>query len=313
MKIQVRNLINRFLPYLSLIVLFVVLSVIAPNFLTAGNLSSIVRQSAVITVMAIGMTMIIIAGAIDLSVGSLMGLAAICGTMALSGGSGAGAAMLISVVAGVALGTANGLLTTVLKIPSFIATLGTMGIYRGLALYWTNGIPITDLPRSFGTLAEGRFLAIPHPAWVLIVLAVLGHLVLTRTKIGRYCFATGSNRRAAIYSGVPVDRYLVFLFAISGGLAGLAGMIESSRLITGQPTAGQGYELLVIAAVVIGGGSLSGGEGSILGTIAGAFTMGLLSNGCNLLGISPFVQQILIGTIIVLAVSIDNYHRRKKI
>lgn len=308
-----RNLINRFLPYLSLIVLFVVLSVIAPNFLTAGNLSSIVRQSAVITVMAIGMTMIIVAGAIDLSVGSLMGLAAICGTMALSGGSGAGAAMLISVVAGVALGTVNGLLTTVLKIPSFIATLGTMGIYRGLALYWTNGIPITDLPRSFGALAEGRFLAIPLPAWVLIVLAVLGHLVLTRTKIGRYCFATGSNRRAAIYSGVPVDRYLVFLFAISGGLAGLAGMIESSRLITGQPTAGQGYELLVIAAVVIGGGSLSGGEGSILGTIAGAFTMGLLSNGCNLLGISPFVQQILIGTIIVLAVSIDNYHRRKKV
>ncbi|MGH9339559.1 MAG: ABC transporter permease [Acidobacteriota bacterium] len=313
------RLIYRFLPYWSLVILIIFFTLASPHFLTTFNVASILRQSAVITIMAIGMTFVIVSGSIDLSVGSMMALTAVLGTMLLSAlvepGGPAGlaiaAGILAAILAGLAAGWTNGFVTSALKLPSFIVTLGTLGVFRGLALYITDGIPVVNLPRSFGWLAEGEVLGyIPVPVVILSIMAVVFGLVLRKTRLGRYAFAIGSNPEAALYSGIPVQRYRTYCFLVAGGLTGLAGMIEASRLITGQPTAGEAYELRVIAAVVIGGGSLSGGEGSIAGTIVGAFIMGILSNGFNLLGISPFVQQIVIGIIIVLAVSVDKYQRR---
>lgn len=311
----------KFLPYWSLLLLFIFFALAAPNFLTTHNLAAVLRQSAVITIMAVGMTFIIVSGAIDLSVGSMMALTAILGTLLLTGADQAGfpaglsivAGILAAVLAGAAAGWVNGAATTALRLPPFIVTLGTLGIYRGLSLYITGGIPVVRLPRPFGWLAEGELAGIPVPVLILAAVALGGALVLNKTRLGRYCFAIGSNPEAALYSGIPVSRYRISCFVLAGALTGLAGMIEASRLITGQPTAGEGYELRVIAAVVIGGGSLSGGEGSITGTVVGAFIMAILSNGSNLLGISPFVQQIVIGLVIILAAAIDKYQRDRKL
>lgn len=314
------RVLYRFLPYWSLVLLIVFFAATAPNFLTTFNLAAVLRQSTVITIMAVGMTFIIVAGAIDLSVGSMMALTSILGTLALTvlvrAGLSTSSAILLSVLVAVASGLGagwlNGFTTSALRLPSFIVTLGALGIYRGLALYITEGIPVVDLPREFGWLAEGEVWEFfPVPVMLLALVSVVFAVVLRKTRLGRYALAIGSNPEAALYSGIPVARYRIWCFVLCGALTGLAGMIEASRLITGQPTAGEGYELKVIAAVVIGGGSLSGGEGSIAGTIVGSFLMGILSNGSNLLGISPFVQQIVIGVVIILAVTIDQYQRSR--
>ncbi len=307
-----RDMLKRFLPFASLISLFVFLSFASPYFLSLGNLSSVVRQTTVITVMAIGMTLVMASGGIDLSVGSIVGLAGVCGAFLIASAYPTSVALAGAVVAGMCCGLLNGLGVTGLKIPPFIATLGTLGIYRGLTLIMTGGIPVSNLKRDFGVLATGDVLGVvPVPLVFLILVALLIHFLLNYTKLGRYCYAIGSNSEAARCSGIPMKKSTVTFYAINGALTGLAGMIESARLVTGQPTAGEGYELRVIAAVVIGGGSLSGGQGSVLGTIIGSFIMGLLGNGCNLLGISPFLQQIIIGSVIVLAVTFDEFQRRR--
>jgi ribose transport system permease protein len=262
--------------------------------------------------MAIGMTLVMVSGGIDLSVGSIVGLSGVCGAFLIASQYPTIFALLGSVLAGTCCGLLNGTGVTSLRIPPFIATLGTLGIYRGLTLILTGGIPVVNLSRGFGVLATGNLLRIiPVPLVFLTVIALLIHFLLNRTKLGRYCYAIGSNPEAARCSGIPVRRCTIAFYAISGALTGLAGMIESARLVTGQPTAGEGYELRVIAAVVIGGGSLSGGQGSVAGTIVGSLIMGLLSNGCNLLGISPFLQQVIIGSVIVLAVTFDEFQRRR--
>ena len=212
-----------------------------------------------------------------------------------------------------AWGLINSLLITQLRVSPFIATLGTMGAARGLTLVITDGLPIVRLPRTFGFLGDGNLLQIiPVPLAILLALAFLTGYILTFTRLGRYAFAIGSNREAARYAGIPITRYLIAIYCLAGAFTGLAAMIESSRLMTGQPTAGQGYELSVIAAVVIGGGSLAGGEGSVSGTVVGAFIMSLISNGSNLLGVSPFWQQVLIGSVIVFAVAVDELRKRKQ-
>ena len=184
----------------------------------------------------------------------------------------------LSIVSGAAWGLLNSLVITLLKVSPFIATLGTMGVARGITLVITGGLPVTSLPASFGELGDGNILrVIPVPLAILIVLALVTGFILKYTRMGRYAYAIGSNVEAARYSGIPIRRYLISIYVFGGALTGLAGMIEFSRLMTGQPTAGQGYELSVIAAVVIGGASLSGGEGTVAGTIAGAFLMSLIS------------------------------------
>ena len=303
--------VQRLLPFLSLIALFVGLSISSPPFLTGTNLSSVVRQTAVINIMALGMTLIIVAGGIDLSVGAILAFAGMVGTKAMESGWGIPAGLLIGLAGGFAWGLVNGTLIVRLKIAPFIVTLGTLGIIRGVTLLYSGGLPVVGLPRGFSFLGEGTVLGLPFVLYLLVACALLTHVILQYTKLGRYAYAIGSNRETAVYAGIPVGFHTASLYAISGMLTGLAGMIEASRLMTGQPTAGQGYELQVIAAVVIGGGSLSGGEGSVVGTLIGAFIMGLLANGCDLLGISPYVQQAVIGAVIILAVTLDELRKRR--
>lgn len=304
-------MIQRLLPFLTLIALIIGLSIASPYFLTGTNLSSVVRQTAVINVMALGMTMIIVCGGIDLSVGSILALGGLLGTMAMERGAPIPVAIAAGILTGMACGLLNGLMTTRLRINPFIVTLGMLGIVRGVALIISNGLPVHNVPPGFSFLGEGNLLGVPFVLWILLVCGVAVHVLLEHTRHGRYAFAIGSNPDAALYTGIAVNFHTTMVYTLGGMLTGLAGMIEASRLMTGQPTAGQGYELQAIAAVVIGGGSLRGGEGSVIGTLIGAFIMGLLANGSDLLGISPYVQQAIIGAIIILAVAVDELRKRR--
>jgi ribose transport system permease protein len=308
-----RTSYEKFLPFVSLMVLTIVLSAFSRHFFTWQNLSSIIRQHAQIIIMAIGMTFVIASGGIDLSIGSGMALAGICGTLLMSVGVPIVWSVVVGCVAGLVCGAMNGLLIALLRISPFIATLGTMQVFRGLVLVMTRGLPVDEgIPRSFGILRNGNlFGVIPVPLVLIVVTGVLASLTLRYTRLGRYSYAIGSNVEAARHSGIRVAKYLVLIYAIGGFLAGLAGMIEFSSLVSGQPTAGAGYELRVIAAVVIGGGSLMGGEGTVSGTIVGALLMALILNGCTLLRISDFVQQIVMGVLIVLAVTFDQLRRSR--
>ncbi len=263
--------------------------------------------------MALGMTLVIITGGIDLSAGSILAVAGLFGTMAIKAGAPIPAAIFIGIATGLFLGFLNGVMIAQLRINSFIVTLGTLEAYRGIALVVSKGLPVHEIPESFSYIGDGTLLGIPVSLWILALCAVVMHFVLENTKLGRYAFAIGSNESAAYYAGVPINFHLTTVYAIAGMLAGLAGMIEASRLMTGQRTAGQGYELQAIAAVVIGGGSLQGGEGSVVGTLIGAFIIGLLSNGSDLLGINPYWQQVIIGAVIIAAVGFDELRKRKLI
>lgn len=302
--------LERLLPFATLLGLFLALSLASPHFLTRANLSSVARQTAVINMMALGMTLVMIAGGIDLSVGAMLAFCSLLGTMVLERGASLPVALLVAAGCGLGWGGVNGALTARLGITPFIVTLGMLGVIRGLTLIISNGLPVVDLPARFAVLGEGNVGPLPVPLLILAAAALLMHFLLRHTRLGRYAYALGSNPEAARYAGVPLGRYTVAVYAVSGLLTGVASMIEASRLMTGQPTAGEGYELRTIAAVVIGGGTLHGGEGSVAGTLVGAFIMGLLANGANLLGISPFWQQALIGAVIIAAVGLDEWRKR---
>jgi ribose transport system permease protein len=304
--------IKRFLPFASLVALCIVIAALEPRFLTGGNLASVARQTAVITVIAMGMTVVMVSGGIDLSVGSVLALSGVIGALAMVNGLPVIVGIAAAVATGVTCGLVTGTAIAMLRIPPFIVTLGAMGIYRGLALLATDGNAVVGVPTSFGYLAEGNlFGVVPVPLVIVLLVALATHFLLINTRPGRYCYAIGSNIEAARYAGIRVSRYQVLFYGLLGALTGLAGSIESARLVTAPPTAGEGYELRVIAAVVIGGGSLSGGQGTVVGTIVGALIMGVLANGANLLGISSFVQQVVIGAVIVLAVTFDEFQRRR--
>ncbi len=303
--------IQRLLPFFTLIVLFIALTIATPHFFTRVNLSSVARQTAVIDIMALGMTPVIISGGIDISVGSMLALAGLFGTMGIKSGEPIPIAVATGIGTGLLCGIVNGLLITQLRVNPFIVTLGTLGIFRGIALVVSKGLPVHEIPESFSYLGDGTLLGVPVSLWILALCAILMHFLLENTKLGRYTFAIGSNESAAYYAGVPIKFHVTAIYALAGVLTGLAGMIEASRLMTGQPTAGQGYELQTIAAVVIGGGSLRGGEGSVAGTLIGAFIIGLLSNGSDLLGVNPYWQQVIIGAVIIAAVGFDELRKRK--
>src|SRR5262249_4104070 len=268
-------------------------------------------QTAVINIMALGMTLIIVAGGIDLSVGAILGFAGWVGAGAMEAQAPYPLGILIGMAAGCDWALINGVSCVGRQIAPINVRRGTLGIVRGLTLLISRGLAVVELPRGFSFLGEGAILGLPFVLYLLVLCAALTHVILDYTKLGRYAYAIGSNRDAAIYAGIPVAFHTVSVYAISGMLTGLAGVIEASRLMTGQPPAGQGYELQVIAAVVIGGGSLSGGEGSVVGTLIGAFIMGLLANGCDLLEISPYIQQAVIGAVIILAVTLDELRKRR--
>ena len=310
-KKQYSFYIRKLASLLSLLIIVILLSILSPYFLTTENLLSIGLQMSVIAIMSIGQMWIIISGGIDLSVGSVLALSGVVTTLLISSGFDILSASLIGIMVGSLCGFINGFLIAVGKLPPFIATLGMMGIARGMALIITKGVPVFGLPDSFSVIGNGRIAnVIPIPVLIVLLLALLGHIVLTRTPFGRYTYAIGSNFEAARLSGIRTTRNLIYIYLLGGFLAGVAGVVLASRLSTGQPTAGTGYELDVIAACVIGGASLSGGAGTIWGAILGALLIGVLRNGCNLLDISAFWQQVAIGAIIVIAVFIDQYQKK---
>jgi ribose transport system permease protein len=296
----------------ALIVVFVYLSFASDNFLTSDNLFNVGQQTAVTAIIAIGMTLVIITAGIDLSVGAVAALAGVLGVkLMVDAGLPPNLAIAGGVLVGAAAGLANGLLVTAAGLAPFIATLGMMSVARGLTLIFTGATAVFGAPDDFRLLGQGEIGPVPIPVIALIVVAVLGHLVLTRTRLGRYSYAIGSNPEAALLSGIPVKRYLTGVYLIAGGLAGFGGMMAASRVNSGQPNFGIGLELDVIAAAVIGGASLFGGQGTVVGTLIGGFLIALIRNGSVLLNVNTFYQSVIIGVIIWLAVIFDQYRRRR--
>ena len=297
----------------ALIVVFAFLSFASPDFLTADNLFNIGSQTAVVAVIAVGMTLVIITAGIDLSVGSVAALAGVMGALLMSSyGLPMPLAALGGTLVGAACGLTNGLLVSVAGLNPFIATLGMLSVARGIVYIATDAQSVFGLPDSFRLLGQGVVAGgIPIPVVIILVVAIAGYVVLSRTKLGRYAYAMGSNLEAARLSGIPIRRYLTSVYVISGALAGFGGMIAASRVASGQPNYGIGLELDVIAAAVIGGASLFGGQGTVVGTLIGAFLIALIRNGAVLLNVNTFYQQVIIGIIIWIAVFWDQYRRRK--
>jgi ribose transport system permease protein len=269
-------------------------------------------QTAVVAVIAVGMTLVIITAGIDLSVGSVAALSGVAGAILMvSYGLPVPVGILGGLLVGAACGLVNGLLVAFAGLNPFIATLGMLSVARGLVYISTGAVAVFGAPEAFRLLGQGVLGPIPIPIIVIIIVAIVGYVVLSRTRLGRYAYAMGSNLEAARLSGIPIRRYLTSVYVISGALAGLGGMIAASRVNSGQPNFGIGLELDVIAAAVIGGASLFGGQGTILGTLIGAFLIALIRNGSVLLNINTFYQDVIIGVVIWLAVFWDQYRRRK--
>jgi ribose transport system permease protein len=288
-----------------LLVLCLVLWILTPHFLTVSNLLNVAQQTTIVAIIAVGMTFVIITAGIDLSVGSVLAVAGVVMATMLQKGVPLVLALLVGLGTGLLGGVLNGLLITMGKLPPFIATLGMMSMARGAALVFTEGRPVSGFSDAFRWIAVGEIWHIPVPVLVMLLVYALAHFVLTRTKLGRYTYAIGGNEEAAILSGVNVKLYKTLVYGLCGMLSGLAAIILTARLNSAQPIAGMMYELDAIAATVIGGTSLTGGEGTVMGTLIGALIIGVLRNGLNLLDISSFVQQIVIGAVIVVAVLLD--------
>jgi len=301
-------------PALSLLVLCIAFALSTNTFLTVRNLVNVVDQLTVLGIMAIGMTAVIVIGGIDLSVGSVLALSMmVMGWMSNVVGIPMPIAMVAALIIGALSGAVSGLLITRANLPAFIATLATMSIGRGIANLITDGSQIVGYVPWFSALSINRYMGVLSVTVALfIVVTICAGLYMKYRANGRALYAIGGSPEVARLAGIPVKRITVIVYAVSGLLAGLAGVVMSTRLDSSQPSGGLGYELDTIAAVVIGGASLSGGVGSIWGTLMGVLTIGVLRNGLNLLGVSPFVQQIVIGTVIVLAVAVDSNKRKAR-
>jgi ribose transport system permease protein len=294
-----------------LITLCAILWAATPHFLTVSNLLNVLEQTTLNAVVAVGMTFVIISGGIDLSVGSVLAVAGIVLALALEAGVPAPAAIAAALATGSCCGIANGLLVSVTRLPPFIATLGMMSVARGAALMLAEGRPISGFPEAFRGIATARLLGIPAPVLITIVIYAVAHFVLTRTVFGRTAYAIGGNEEAARLSGVDVRFHKTAVYAVAGLTSAAAAVVLTARLNSAQPTAGTMYELDAIAATVIGGSSLLGGEGTLPGTLIGALIMGVLRNGLNLLNVSSFLQQVVIGVVIIGAVTVDMALKRR--
>ncbi|MCP3726143.1 ribose ABC transporter permease [Paraburkholderia sp. CNPSo 3272] len=299
-------------PFVALLIISVALSIVSRDFLTLDNLLNVMRQASINALIAFGMTLVILLGGIDLSAGSVLALSSVIIATLLSGGTPAIVATLAGLVAGGLMGFANGLVISKGKVAPFIATLGSMTVLRGLALVVSNGSPISSFNSDFFSLLGGGYVARLVPIPVVLMLAMFGvfWVLLRKTVFGRHIYATGGNAESAKLSGVKVDRIQLWVYTIAGVMSALAGVVLTSRLNSAQPTAGTGYELDAIAAVVLGGTSLTGGRGWIFGTLVGALLIGVLNNGLNLLDVSSFYQQVIKGIVILLAVLIDRGNKK---
>jgi ribose transport system permease protein len=283
-----------------------VITVFRPHFLTMSNLCNVLRQASIYAIMGVGMTFVIIAGGIDLSVGSVLALSTVVIGYTLNNGAGnMYLAMLLGVLTGALVGLINGVIISFINIPPFIVTLGTMNIARGVTLLITNAAQVPADYEPFRVLGTGYWLGIPIPVYLFIIIGMIGAFILSNTATGRYVFALGSNEEAARLSGVKIIWNKIKIYTICGITVGLAAVIYLSRLGAAQPTAGNGYELQAIAAVVIGGTSMTGGEGGMLGTLLGAIIVAVINNGLVLLNVATYYQWVVLGAIIVIAVGLD--------
>lgn len=298
---RVRGFLQRYGLVVSFLILCLVLSLLSDRFLTVGNLTNVLRQSTINLIIAIGMTYVILTAGIDLSVGAVLALATVVTADLLQRGVPILPTVVLGLLLGGVLGMANGLLISRVKIPAFVATLGMMTVARGLALTYTQGRPITGLPDAFRYIGTGYLGPVPMPIIVAGITFLAGYILLTRTRMGMYIYALGNNPVAAHYTGIATSNYITFVYVLAGSLAALAGMILVARLDSAQPTAGISYEFDAIAAVVVGGTSFAGGEGSLMGTLLGVLVISVLNNGLNLLNVSSFYQPVVTGLVIALA------------
>ncbi|MGD1816344.1 MAG: ABC transporter permease subunit [Pleomorphochaeta sp.] len=307
-KLKKVNVIQNYGSQIALVLLLIVLSIISPNFRTVHNILSLLRQSSVNGLIAFGMTVVILTGGIDLSVGSVLALTALLGAGMIKNGIAAPLVILIVLLLGVLLGFFNGLMVVNGNIQPFIATLVSMTAYRGLSMIYCNGRPISGLGSSdfFMAIGNGKFLGIPVPIWIMLVIFAIFLFFLQKTTLGRGIYATGSNSNSAALAGISIPKIKYLVYIASGFASALAGLILVSRLGSAQPTLGSGYELDAIAAVAVGGTSMAGGRGKIVGTLTGVIIIAALNNGMNIIGISSYYQQVVKALVILLAVLSDS-------
>ncbi|OBR91378.1 ribose transport system permease protein RbsC [Clostridium ragsdalei P11] len=309
-KISINDILDKLGVVIALVVLIVVMAVLSPDFLTVKNVFNILQQIAQIGIISVGMTFVILLGGIDLSVGSIIAFTGLIMALCMKAGMSVGLAILVGIILGAAIGFLNGILISKVKLQPFIATLGTMTMARGLAYTITNGQPVYSFSAGFKSFA-GFIGVVPIPAIIMAVIFALGYYVLKYTKFGRYMYAIGGNRVASKLSGINVDKYEMLVYTISGICCAIAAIILTARLDSAVPVAGDGNELDAIAAVAIGGTSMTGGEGGIVGTLIGALIMGVIANGMNLLDVQQGPQRFAKGAIIILAVGIDVIRKKR--
>ncbi len=295
----------------ALVALCIALSLATPYFMTLENWTDILRQTSINGILAIGMTYVVLTGGIDLSVGALLAFSGmVCAWLATGGGYSAVVAVAAGLGAGAALGAISGVLVARMAVPSFVATLGMLSAARGATYIYNDGMPVSDLPAGLLAIGSGQILHVPLPIVIFGVVIALSWFILRFTIYGRYIYAVGGNIKSAKTSGIDTGRVLFVVYVISGLLAGLAGVLLAARTTAALPQAGVSYELDAIAAVVIGGTSLSGGTGTLGGTVVGALLIGVINNGLNLLGVSSYYQQVIKGVIIVGAVLLDSSRKK---
>src|SRR5690625_2941027 len=307
MNQYVKSNFSKLGPLIGLVVFIIILAFVSDNFFTVNNMLNLLRQVSINGLIAFGMTFVILTGGIDLSVGSMLALGSALTAGLLTSGIDPLLAIFIGLLIGLILGAINGIIITKGKVAPFIATLATMTIFRGATLVYTDGKPITGLSDSFTfeMIGKGYVFGIPFPAILMLIIFVILFFVLRNTVFGRQVYAVGGNEEASTLSGIKADRVKIWVYSITGMLSVLAGIIITSRLNSAQPTAGTMYELDAIAAVVIGGTSLAGGRGRVVGTLIGAFVIGVIDYGLNVLDVSSLYQQIVKGGVILLAVMLD--------
>lgn len=295
-----------------LLFLATVISISSEFFLTIENLTNLVRHTSIVGVVAIGMTFVIVSGGIDLSVGSVLGFSGMIAAILMRDGHNIYIAIIAGIVGATTVGAINGFIIHKGKVPPFIATMGAMIVIRGAIMLISDARMVSGLPREFSTFSQNTFFGLPNLFMVWLIVIFAATFIANRTLFGRNIYAIGSNEEAARLSGINIKSHIVKLYALCSFAAAVAGIMMTSRLANGVPTGGDGFELDAIAAAVIGGASLSGAEGTILGTVLGAFIMAMLRNGGTLMGINPFILQIAIGSIVVAAVLIDKHKKNKR-
>lgn len=311
MNSNVKETLDKYKSLIGLALLCVVITFVSPTFMTLSNISNVFTQVSTNAIIAVGMTFVILTGGIDLSVGSTVAISGALAASIIKSTNNIFLAVLAAAIVGIAIGIINGLLISKGKLQAFIVTLATMTIFRGATLVFTSGTPISKLPEKFVEIGNGKLFFIPIPVIITVIVLVISIYILTQTRFGRYLYALGGNEDSARLSGINTTKIKTLVYVISGFASSIAGIIIASRIGSASPNAGTSFELDAIAAVVIGGTSLAGGEGKITGTIIGALIIGVLNNGLNLMNVSPFYQSIVKGLVILIAVLLDKKGRKK--